>query len=161
MIRRFRWRSVCAAVASQHAQARAASGIADRSQLLAALKQLQEQASTERYRATEERPRAPAPPAAAAPTRHSRPPSARHVQVQVFLHQMNELAAAGDTEGLAGAAQAFLATQRPWQRADQVVAASLSHATRRLLQVGGASRPRSLPPRSCCLGGNATRVRRS
>ena len=129
-------------MASPHALARAATGMADRDKLLAALKQLQEQAGMEHYQ-HKERPSAYAPPAAAAPA--SRPPSARHVQVQVFLHQMNELASAGDTEALIDAAQEFRATQQPWQSADLVVAASLSHATRRLLKVGCASWQRSFP----------------
>ena len=118
------------------AQARSASSIPQRDQLLATLKQLQ--AREEARQATQDaRDAAATIPSLLAPAAKSaRPPTARQVQVQVHLDAVARLAECGDVEGIFDAAAAFRDRNRGWDRADHVLAASVMHSIRRLLKVG-------------------------
>jgi hypothetical protein len=137
---RVRWRALSTAYA--HCSfTRGITGVSDRQQLLAALKELQARAPLQA---------APNEPqgsfavqsslqreAAGHVGRHR--PGTRQVLVRAFMQQMAALASECNITELLQEGKRFRAAHYDWEKAEQVIAAAVAHATRRLLKVSRAA----------------------
>lgn len=133
---RLRWRTLYAAYA-HCAFTRGITGVSDRQQLLAALKELQARAPSQAAR--NEAQGSPSVQVSlhsedASPEGHHRP-GTRQVLVRAFMQRMTALASEGNVMELLQEAKKFRAAHYDWEKAEQVIAAAVAHATRRLLKV--------------------------
>ncbi len=133
---RLRWQALSAAYA--HCTfTRGITGVSDRQQLLAALKELQARAPSQ-----SDQIEAQGSPSVqvslhsedASPQGHHRP-GTRQVLVRAFMQRMTALASECNVTELLQEAKEFRTAHYDWDKAEQVIAAAVAHATRRLLKV--------------------------